>query len=117
MDSTSKWEEAYEHNSIVDQESAELEVVAMIKQFNRGEVARYGRAARRRRALDIVFEGESNLHIWEKTNLVTLMKSGTPYDAYKCKTCGVTGKRFGLNDHIPRDKKYQHPRYRDCDWR
>ncbi len=110
-------EEDHEDNGIVDQPSAERIVWLLIKQFNRNEVSMYGKEASRRRVTNIKFEGESNLHIWEKTNLVTKMMQGTPYDAYKCKTCGVTGKRFGLNEHIPRDKKYKHPRYRDCDWK
>lgn len=34
-------------------------------------------------------------HEWEKTNLVTI-EGKRPYDIYKCKRCGITGKSYRL---------------------
>ena len=36
-------------------------------------------------------------HVWEKMNLVTDSKGN---DTYKCKLCGLKGKRIGLDDCI-----------------
>jgi hypothetical protein len=45
-------------------------------------------------------------HVWEKTNLVTVMKGRVSYDTYQCERCGMTGKRFGLGrDNITPDSK------------
>ena len=43
-------------------------------------------------------------HSWEKTSLVTEIGG---YDKYKCKVCGVTGKRYGLNENIIIDSKFK----------
>ena len=53
-------------------------------------------------------------HDWEKSNLVTISKNGQMYDTYKCCQCGITGKRFGLNSGIQRDKKYKSTKYENC---
>jgi hypothetical protein len=37
-------------------------------------------------------------HTWEKQNLVTETDGVRYYDRLKCKDCGITGKRFGLDD-------------------
>jgi hypothetical protein len=46
-------------------------------------------------------------HLWEKQNLVTVASAGKVgmHDIYKCKKCGITGKRFGVGP-IRRDKKF-----------
>ena len=44
-------------------------------------------------------------HDFSKTNLFTQAKRGqTMHDTYKCKSCGVTGKRYGLQGFIILDK-------------
>lgn len=53
-------------------------------------------------------------HDWKKINLVTISKRGRLYDAYRCKRCGITGKRFGLDDIVVRDKKYWNKKYFYC---
>lgn len=41
-------------------------------------------------------------HEWEKYSLVTEIGG---YDRYRCKKCGMFGKRYGLSDFIIPDKK------------
>ena len=53
-------------------------------------------------------------HVWEKTNLVTQSGKGRLYDTYKCTSCGITGKRFGLNGNVTRDNKYKAMKYLFC---
>jgi hypothetical protein len=54
-------------------------------------------------------------HAWEKTNCMT-QQSGkyTCYDSYRCKECGVTGKRFGLSPNIELDSKFKKAGYKYC---
>lgn len=54
-----------------------------------------------------ILEGINKPHTWRKSNLVTQIKGGVIYDTYKCKVCGVTGKRFSLESCITLDKKYK----------
>jgi len=54
-------------------------------------------------------------HKWEKQNLVAIIKGNTNYDEYKCKICGVTGKRKGLSSYIRHDSKYQAKCYDHCE--
>lgn len=42
-------------------------------------------------------------HTWEKTNLVTKVTGGRVYDTYKCKVCGIEGKRYGISGYIAPD--------------
>lgn len=46
-------------------------------------------------------------HVWEKTNLVTIEKSGSMYDTCRCSNCGITGKRSTLGGSPVIDKKYK----------
>lgn len=55
-------------------------------------------------------------HDWEKTNLVTILKRGRMYDAYRCRNCPVTSKRYGIGGHFVRDGKYKGEKYERCDW-
>ncbi len=54
-----------------------------------------------------ILEGVNKPHTWRKSNLVTVSNAGKYYDIYKCKVCGVTGKRFTLGSFITIDKKYK----------
>jgi hypothetical protein len=45
-------------------------------------------------------------HEWSKSNLVTVVrKGGGSFDAYRCKRCGGTSKRFGLAPVFELDAK------------
>lgn len=50
-------------------------------------------------------------HQWEKSCLVT-QKGG--YDTMRCKTCGITGKRYGLGSGPIRDPKFKADKYQYC---
>jgi hypothetical protein len=53
-------------------------------------------------------------HNWYKTNLITIISGKLCYDTYRCLKCGITGKRFGLNDIVKRDPKYKAEKYENC---
>jgi hypothetical protein len=67
-----------------------------------------------RRLIDVIVIGESRVHKWGKSNLVTVMGRGVCYDTYRCEICGITGKRFGLDGDIKRDPKYKAKKYDNC---
>ena len=55
-------------------------------------------------------------HDFRKTNLVTIMGSGgRSYDNYKCSKCEVTGRRYGFEFIIIRDKKFKSKKYDYCE--
>lgn len=65
----------------------------------------------------IVIKEQSEIlhqHIWEKQNLITIVKGSQSYDIMKCSVCGITGKRYGLSDVIKRDSKYKAKVYDTC---
>jgi len=49
----------------------------------------------------------SSSHNFQKSNLVTQRGSAGSFDTYKCSHCGLTGKRYGLNETVTvkKDKK------------
>lgn len=63
---------------------------------------------------DITSEGPE--HIWIKTNVVTIMRSGgrSHYDAFECTKCGITGKKTALGDPVVRDRQFKAQLYDDC---
>lgn len=61
--------------------------------------------------LDTVTDSFEKELIWEKINLVTKFRAGKMYDTYKCAYCGITGKRYGLNEAISRDSRYKTQKY------
>lgn len=54
-------------------------------------------------------------HVWEKSNLVTIMKGGKHYDTYKCSVCGATGKRFGFSEYVSPDRSWSQRRALNLD--
>ena len=54
-------------------------------------------------------------HEWEKQNSVTVSSGGRMFDVYKCSVCGVTGKCYGLDGEIERDRKFKPKVYERCD--
>jgi len=53
-------------------------------------------------------------HDWEKTNLVTIKKAGRMFDTWRCSSCGITAKRFGIGGPIVIDPKYKKADYKYC---
>lgn len=54
-------------------------------------------------------------HAWSKTSLVTQQHAGRMFDKMKCERCGITGKRFRLNQNIKRDSEFRAKLYARCD--
>ena len=51
-------------------------------------------------------------HRWMKHSAMTKVVVGGPhngsnYDAMECERCGVTGKRYGLNEYVHLDSKWK----------
>ena len=86
----------------------------MIARFNAG--LRSGESAREIDGMRAMEKARtvSLKHNWEKSCLVTEIKNGQQYDSYKCKRCGVTGKRFGLGYSVIIDPKYKAEKYQLC---
>ena len=40
----------------------------------------------------------SGNHVWDKTNLVTIVKGRKSYDTVVCKGCGIKGKRYNMQE-------------------
>lgn len=58
---------------------------------------------------------EPKKHTWEKQNLFTIVKGGLVYDIMKCRSCGITGKRYGLSEATKIDSKFRAKVYLQCD--
>jgi hypothetical protein len=39
-------------------------------------------------------------HAFEKVNIVTIVRGGKAYDVYRCRVCGLTGKRYGFSETL-----------------
>lgn len=55
-----------------------------------------------------------NEHDWEKTNLYTISDDSGMYDTYRCKKCGIKGKRYGMSNKITVCDPYNFPKYESC---
>jgi hypothetical protein len=49
-------------------------------------------------------------HRFKKSNLITKIDKKGPYDIYRCETCGVDGKRYGLSNFVQIASKRIPPR-------
>lgn len=52
-------------------------------------------------------------HQWEKQNAMTRERNGRMFDILKCRVCGITAKRYGVN-HVMADSQYRAKVYRIC---
>ena len=91
---------------------SEAKVKAIISNFNK--TLRPGERARVLLGITEMGDSATTPHQWYKSYPVTISDSEGVYDRYRCKKCGITGKRFGLSDVITTDKKYQKSKYRYC---
>jgi hypothetical protein len=107
------WEETFDDAAVNSDQEAEVKARALVKWFN--ETLRPGERERAFHAARVI--GESIAHQWEKTSLVTTTSSsGRMFDKMKCRVCGITGRRYGL-DSVTRDAKYRSRKYEDCTWK
>jgi hypothetical protein len=106
------WKEQFDRPNIITLAEAEDWAKATIRKFN--ETLRPRELPRI--LVSVVLDGDSESHLWMKTNLVTISdpKLGL-YDTLECRVCGITGKRFGLGrSGIARDKKFKSSKYAKC---
>jgi len=97
-----------------NREEAQADAEAMIASFNRTL-----RPSEKPRKLLLLVEAEPApaklpAHQWEKTNLFTKRHGSRYYDTYRCRKCGVTGKRYGLGGSVTLDSKYRAKKYQHC---
>ena len=100
-DDSREWEEEYEENTDDPLEWGRK----LIDRFNKS--LKLGESKREVVDVTISYERSRLVHIWEKTNLVTISNNQGSYDTARCSLCGVTGKRFGLGQNIRLDPKYK----------
>lgn len=88
----------------------------LVTRFNAG--VRPGESPRYVTKIDVTeYEGViQRAHMWEKTNLVTIMRGSRSYDTARCSACGITAKRFGIGEHT-RDPRYKSDKYEVCSGR
>ena len=108
-----KWKEEYSKD-FKDASEVDEYGKALVKNFNRA--LREGERERIYIGFEIL-DLNSNEHCWKKTNIHTVITSLGNYDIMVCKKCGVTGKRFGLNNLTKIDSKYRAKKYRNCNWK
>lgn len=96
------WEEKFDKPHVNSQAEAEEWARDTIAMFN----ATLRENEKPRTLLMVKLDGESEVHDWHKTNMVTVIRGGELYDTYRCSRCGATGKRFGLSHNIVIDKKF-----------
>lgn len=106
------WEEDYDYPEVETAEQARQTAEAMISNWN----ATLRPFDKPRELVSVEFEEEeSDVHNWEKQNLYTVMdKRLGHHDVMRCKSCGVTGKRFGLGTQVKLDAKYRAKAYQTC---
>ncbi len=104
------WIEMFDDHSVKTQEEAEAFCRKTVAWFN--DTLRPGEKARRYVSVNLI--GESEVHDWRKSNLVTVANHRGTHDVMKCEACGITGKRFGIGGGVTRDSKYRAKKYAKC---
>lgn len=100
--------EPYDRPELTNEEAVRLWVQDTLQKFS--NTLRNGEVARE--LIEIQFIGPSKekpvyKHDWEKSNLITIMpEHGRSYDTARCRLCGATGKRYGLDHEIVPDKGF-----------
>lgn len=90
------WFETYEEgqSGLNQGMDAKAWAIGLIENFN----ATLNRGERRRELVGVkVTTGAPVAHAWEKTNAMTRRShDNRAYDTLRCRTCGVTARRYGL---------------------
>lgn len=104
------WVETFETSDEV--ENPEAWAQSIVDKFN----SDLRKGERPRILLEVVgIDWDWREHDWHKTNLVTIMEGRTAsYDTYQCQVCGITGKRYGLDRNIVRDRAFKAAVYSYC---
>jgi len=67
------------------------------------------------KAVEVLDAHSQKDHAWEKQNAFTIKSGGRFYDVYRCKNCGITAKRFGLDVAVIIDSRFLAKVYLRCD--
>ena len=106
------WEEEYVEN--ISEKDIDIFSSDLIANFNR--TLRPGEEPREYLGYTVL--DNAIKHEWEKVNPYTLFdRNKRQYDKFKCKNCGVTGKRYTLGGEIVLDREYGAKKYRYCNWK
>jgi hypothetical protein len=107
----STWWEDYERPQVRDEASARVAAQQLVDYFN----STLHPKEKPRTLLSVKFGAGNSLkqHRWDKQNLVTIRRRGLYFDEMKCRDCGVTGKRFGLQE-VTLDRKFKAKKYLVC---
>ena len=106
-DEKNTWTEEYDKD-VIDAQKFSEDTIAY---FNR--TLRPGEKPRQLIKVEVIDETSIRDHDWGKTNLVTIVKGGQIYDTLACHRCGITAKRYCL-DNIIIDPKYKAQCYVRC---
>lgn len=102
------WSEDYD---IADDIDATIYMNRILDNFNSS--LRQGENKRILISVEEIGEGTAQ-HKWVKTSGATIQGAYGLYDKYKCKICGITGKRYGIGSEVKRDSKYKAKCYENC---
>lgn len=106
----SEWQETYDK----DVEDAEKYCRMIINDFN--DTLRKGELKRTFLKVEIVEKANDKFHKWNKyTSGMSVSFRGNVVDMMYCEKCGITGKRYGLEDHIVIDSKFRKKAFKHCD--
>lgn len=109
----SAWREEMNVAEVTNEQEAQAYSERIIQNFN--DTLRP--KERPRKLIRVEFgEGEaSERHDWEKTNLVTQRDARGQFDSYKCRKCGITGKRRSFDGGVAPDPAYRAKAFQSCD--
>lgn len=110
-----EWSEPYEKDNVKTRAEAEQWAKECIEYFN--DTCRSGEPHREVVGVVVDDSTADNVkeHDWQKSNLVTIRSPVGMYDAYRCRRCEVTAKRYGLGGDFMLDRKYRSAVYQRCD--
>ena len=110
LGSTNEWTETYNKNITDPQDWAKK----TMSNFN-GNL-RPHEQAREIVRVEILEDNNDSFHSWDKlTTGQSVLFRGDIVDLMRCSKCGVTGKRFGLNERIKLDSKFKGKAFERCD--
>src|ERR1700704_4568438 len=107
-DKTAWWED-YDKSEVNSAADAEKWGCETIERFN--NTALPGERLREFLKSELIGQGTLH-HNWRNQNLVLLMIRGpVPFDVMKCGRCGITGRRYGLQESVTRDKQFNKDKF------
>lgn len=108
------WWEPYDIPEVTDLSQAKAWAIKTIQAFN--DTLRPHERPRRLLGVEEIIDDQpvSRLHEWRKQNSMTIVDRAGMHDVYRCDVCGITGKRFGLNEHVTRDRAFKAAAYEFC---